>query len=60
MAKIIFLFPNLKIVNTSLEDLELTENFLNNKNVQDLGYDLEELAKAYTEAEKYYRIGNVA
>lgn len=55
MAKIIFLFKNLKIVNTSLEDLELTEDFLNNKNVQDLGYDADELEQAYANAEKYYR-----
>lgn len=58
MKKIIFLFPNIKIVNTSLEDLETTENFLNGKDVQelDLGYNVEELAKAYEYAKKYYRI----
>lgn len=58
MKKIIFLFPNIKIVNTSLEDLETTENFLNGKDVQelDLGYNVEELAKAYEDAKKYYRI----
>ncbi|MFT8349494.1 hypothetical protein [Clostridium saccharoperbutylacetonicum] len=56
MAKIIFLFPKLKIVNTSIEDLELTENFLEGKDVQDLGYDPDQLAKAYAKAEKYYKI----
>ncbi|AQS09656.1 hypothetical protein CLOBY_17870 [Clostridium saccharobutylicum] len=55
MAKIIFLFKKLKITNTNLEDLELTENFLNNKNVQDLGYDPEELAEAYRQASKDYK-----
>lgn len=47
MAKVIFLFPHLKITNTSLEDLQLTEEFLNGKNVDNLGYDEKELAKAY-------------
>lgn len=49
MAKIIFLFPKVKIINTSLEDLELTENFLEGKDVQDLGYNIHELANAYAE-----------
>lgn len=53
MSKIIFLFKDLKIVNSSLEDLELTENFLKNKNVQD--YDIGKLANAYEEAEKNYK-----
>jgi hypothetical protein len=35
------------IRNLSLEDLELTENFLNDTNKQDLDYDSDELANAY-------------
>jgi hypothetical protein len=55
MGKIIFLFQSLKITNSSLEDLELTEDFLNNKQVVDeLGYDPELLAQAYEEASKIY------
>lgn len=52
MGKIIFLFPNLKITNSSLEDLETTENFLNGKNVDELGYDPVLLAEAYRQASK--------
>lgn len=48
MAKIIFLFPNLKITTASLEDLELTEKFLNGKEV-------DKLAEAYRSAEKNYK-----
>lgn len=55
MAKIIFLFKNLKIVNTSLEDLQVTEDFLEGKDVDNLGYDPEELANAYREAYKDYK-----
>ncbi len=56
MAKIIFLFPNLKITTDSLEDLELTEKFLNGKEVDNLGYNLQELAEAYKLCKKNYKI----
>lgn len=55
MAKIIFLFPNLKITTTSLEDLELTEDFLAGKEVDKLGYAAEELYRAYKIAEQNYK-----
>jgi len=55
MSKVIFLFKNLKITNSSLEDLETTEDFLKGKNVDELGYDPELLAQAYEEASKIYR-----
>lgn len=55
MSKVIFLFKNLKITNSSLEDLETTEDFLNGKNVEDLGYDPVLLEQAYEEASKIYR-----
>lgn len=49
MGKIVFLFKNIKIVNTSLEDLETTEDFLNGKEVENLGYSADALEKAYKE-----------
>lgn len=55
MGKIIFLFPKIKIVNTSLEDLELTEKFLTNKEVNEFGYNPEILRKAYELAEQNYK-----
>lgn len=56
MAKIIFLFSNLKITtDTSLEDLELTEKFLASKNVDNLGYNAEELSRAYEVTKQNYK-----
>jgi|GEM_PF-6443502 len=56
MGKIIFLFPSLKITTDTLEDLELTENFLTGKQVDKLGYNAEELSKAYKRISKEYKI----
>lgn len=54
MAKIIFLFPNIKITTASLEDLELTEKFLTNKEVNEI-YNADELEEAYRLAEQNYK-----
>lgn len=48
MAKIIFLFKNLKVITTTEQELQDYETFLNSKE-----YDT--LAKAYEEASKIYK-----
>ena len=57
MAKIIFLFPTIKIVTDTLEDLQATEDFLEGKNVDELGYDPEQLSLAYKIAERTPKFG---
>lgn len=47
--KIIFLFPNTKIVTTNWEEIDILEDYLRSEEV-------EVLAKAYEEAKKDYRI----
>lgn len=57
MAKVIFLFPTIKIVTDTLEDLQATEDFLEGKYVDELGYDPEQLALAYEMTSKNYKFG---
>jgi hypothetical protein len=42
--------------DSSLADMELSENFLSNENVEDLGYDLDEYEKAFEEISINYKI----
>lgn len=44
----------LVVSNPSLEDLDLTDKFLNE--TEDLGYDPTEMERAYAEMEKNYRM----
>lgn len=43
------------VSNPLLADLELTEDFLTNKEVEENGYDPNEMEKAYMEAQENYR-----